>query len=139
MFTVERHVGRLVEARVHQLENRAAGDAYFTAITAAVVDVPTTQRAVICADHRPVIIYPPAVADRLVELFTSVNKRVERAALIVARSNATVSLQIQRIVRESDNAFRRVFYDVAQAQAFLSEILSGAERARVKRFLSGTM
>jgi hypothetical protein len=135
MFTVERQVGRLVEARVRELKNRQAADAYFQAITAAVVDAPSPHRAVICADHRPVVIYPPVVADRLVELFTSVNKRVERAALIVARSNATVSLQIERIVRESDNANRRVFYDVEPAQAFLSEVLSAAEKARVRRFL----
>ena len=137
MFTVDRQHGRLVEARVQELPNRAEADAYYEAITAAVVAIPLPDKAIIFADHRPVLIYPPAVADRLVELFTSVNRRVERAALMVARTNATVSMQIERIVRESQNPHRRVFYDAAPCESFLSDVLSPMERMRLRKLLQG--
>lgn len=135
MFTVDRQQGRLVEAHVKELPDRAAADAYYQAITAAVLGVAAPQKAVIFADHRAVLIYPPDVADRLVELFTSVNRRVERAALMVSRTNATVSLQIERIVRESANPHRRVFYEPVPCEAFLNEVLSPVERTRLRRLL----
>lgn len=136
MFTVERRIGCLVEARVHALRSGDEGNAYFDAITRAVLDVPAPARAVICADHRPVVIYPPAVADRLVQLFTSVNTRVARAALLVSPTNATVSMQLARIVRESDNPNRQVFRDLELFTAFLEEVLDAAEMARAQAFMA---
>ena len=136
MFTVERRVGCLIEARVHALRSAEDGDAYFEAITAAVADVAAPARAVICADHRPVIIYPPAVADQLVRLFTSVNPRVQRAALLVTPTNATVNMQLARIVREAVNPNRQVFRDLARFTAFLAEVLDAAELTRVRAFMA---
>ncbi|MEJ7733550.1 MAG: hypothetical protein WKG00_30690 [Polyangiaceae bacterium] len=83
------------------------------------------------------VIYPPAVADRLVELFTSINTRILRAALLVSPTNHTVNLQLPRIVRESENPYRRVFRDVAPFTEFLGEVLDANELSRVKAFLSG--
>jgi hypothetical protein len=135
MFTVERRVGCVVEARVHALRNGADGDAYFQAITRVVLEVQAPARAVICADHRPVVIYPPEVADKLVQLFTSVNTRVQRAALLVTPTNATVNMQLARIVRESDNPNRQVFRELERFTAFLGEVLDAAELARVRAFM----
>ena len=133
---MERRVGCLVEARVHALRNAEDGNAYFEAITTAVANVAAPARAVICADHRPVVIYPPAVADQLVQLFTSVNTRVHRAALLVTPTNATVNMQLARIVRESVNPNRQVFRDLARFTAFLEEVLDAAELTRVRAFMA---
>lgn len=135
MFTVERNVGRLVEVRVESLRSSSDAEAFIRAIRGAIVEA-APARIVVCADHRAVPIYTQAVSDRLVELFTSINQGIDRAGLIVARTNATFSLQIERIVRESQNPLRRVFYDPDTVTAWLSEVLTEPEVARMRAFLS---
>jgi hypothetical protein len=135
-FTVERRTGRVIEARVRSLPDLAAAERYVASIRAAVQAVELPQRAVICADHRTVPIYPPAVADRLIALFSSVNTHIEAAGLLVARTNATAAMQIGRIVRESGNPRRRVFHEVAELEKFLGEVLGPAEEAAMRTFLA---
>lgn len=135
MFKISRHTGRLVEARVTALANPSRVEAYSQAFAPVVQQIP--GRAVLCADHRPVRIYSQPVTDQLVDLFTALNKTWERAALLVAPTNATLSMQLQRIVRESGNPSRRVFFDPAEAIVFLSDVLDAAERARLRDFLDG--
>ncbi len=133
MFKITRRAGRLVEARVSALATVARADAYAEAFGPVVKSL--TVRPVLCADHRPVAIYSQPVADKLSGVFTSLNKTWERVAIIVAPTNATLAMQLQRIVRESQNPSRRVFFDSAEAARFLDEILDGAERVRLKAFL----
>lgn len=132
MFTVERRVGRLCEARISRMAEASEVDDYARAFRKELVGV---VGPVLCADHRPVAIYPQPVADKLIELFKSLNTRWERVAILVAKSNATISMQLQRIVRESDNPSRRVFFEAEEARAFLDEGLDAAERARLRAFL----
>jgi hypothetical protein len=132
MFSVDRRARRLFEARVFELTDLAAVDRYATAFAAA-ADVP---RPVLCADHRPVKIYAPPVADALVKLFRTLNARWHRVAILVARTNATLAMQLQRIVRESANPSRSVFYEADDATKFLDPELDAAERERLRAFLS---
>lgn len=133
MFTVERRVGRVIDIRVESLMTAADADAFVNAVRARVLETP---HAVICADHRAVRIYPQVVTERLTFLFTSVNPHIDRAGLVVARSNATFSIQIERMVRESLNPKRRVFYEADELVAWLSEVLSEAEIAHIRAVLS---
>lgn len=133
MFKVSRQTGRLVEARVTALANVARVDAYGQAFAPALLQI--QGRPILCADHRPVVIYSQPVSDRLTEMFTSLNKTWERVAILVAPTNATLAMQLQRIVRESANPSRRVFFDPVEAVRFLSEILDPTERARLETFL----
>jgi hypothetical protein len=57
-------------------------------------------------------------------------------AIVIAESNATMSLQLERIVRESQNPSRRVFTGPGEALRFLGETLETLELARASRFLS---
>jgi hypothetical protein len=134
MFTVQRNVGKLFEARVFRLATLADLEQYSHAFARA----RSEGELVLCADHRPVAIYPPAVADRLVALFKVMNVHWQRVAVLVARSNATLAMQLQRIVRESGNPSRRVFFDAADANRFLAEVLDEKERARLSAFLEET-
>ncbi len=133
MFTILRRTGRLVEARVSALASVARVDAYAEAFGPAVSQL--AARPILCADHRPVLIYAQPVADRLVELFTNLNKTWERVAILVAPTNATLAMQLARIVRESGNPSRRVFFEPADAERFLAESLDAAEQARLRAFL----
>jgi hypothetical protein len=137
MYFVERRVGRLIEARIWSLGSAAEADAYARDLATAVSLAPPGSRPVLCADHRPVVIYTQSVSDRLAELFTVMNRRLERAALLVAPTNATFAMQLGRIVREANNPARRMFNEAFDAAAFLREGLDEAERARLGLFLAG--
>lgn len=132
MFTVERRVGRLCEARIHRLMDIADVNAYAAAFRPIFTGV---SRLVLCADHRPVPIYRPQVADAMVAMFQSLNSRWERVAIVVAPTNATLTMQMQRIVRESANPSRNVFLDAGAACIFLSSALDEPERERLEAFL----
>src|ERR1700722_10817370 len=133
MFQINHKVGRLVEARVSALATVARANAYGEAFAPVVGKLLT--RPILCADHRPVVIYAQPVADRLTELFTSLNRTWERVAIIVAPTNATLAMQLQRIVRESANTSRKVFFDPVEASQFLAEILDPGKPARLRLFL----
>lgn len=135
-YELDCKVGRLIEARVFRLMSTDEANAYSRALAARVAKIPSSKRPVLCADHRPVAIYPQAVADRLSELFVHMNTRLERIAILVARSNATLALQLNRIVREAGYENRRVFYDSPGAVEHLGVVLDPAEKARVRAFLA---
>lgn len=134
-YTIEARVGRLIEARVFGLRTKDDADDYSRALGMQVLRMPKEVAPVLCADHRPVQIYPQAAADRLVELFTTMNTRLERVAIVCARSNATLVLQLERLVREAAYVSRKVFYLAEDAAGHLAPVLGPAELERVRAFL----
>ncbi len=133
MFSVEVVVGRLLEGRVHALTTLEDAKAYSAELLHRTLEHP--QPLVLCADHRRVGIYSQVVADELASLFGRMNTRLDRVTVLVARSNATLSLQLERIVREAKNPRRRVYYDVAPALEFLALSLGPSEIERARTFL----
>jgi hypothetical protein len=134
-YEIHCRAGRLIEARVYGLRTREDADDYARDLGIQVVRMPRDVRPILCADHRPVVIYPQPAADRLTELFIHMNPRLERVAILVARTNATLALQLQRIVREAKYSARRVFHTADDAQAHLAPVLETDELARMRTFL----
>lgn len=134
-FTIEHRVGRLIEARVFTLPDVASVADYAAGLQAAAAPL-RDQSPVLLADHRPVVIYAPEVADALTSLFRGFNSVLVRAALIAAPSNATLNMQLGRLVREASAPWRRLFSDAGEAKSFLDEILSPEERRRAGVFLA---
>lgn len=134
-YLIENRVGRLVEARVFELRSREDVDDYSRDLGIQVLRMPRTVRPILCADHRPVAVYAQPAADRLIELFQQMNTRLERVAVVVARSNATLAMQLQRIVREAAYNARRVVHDAEDAHAHLAPVLRPDELARMRDFL----
>ena len=135
MFTLEVRVGRLIEARIETLRTLERAVAYADAFPEVLARAPGNAPMILCADHRAVPIYPQAVTDKLASLFGAMNQRLARVALLVSPTNATLSMQLGRIVREANNPDRRVFLVPAEAEAFLGEVLTTSERTRLARFL----
>lgn len=133
-YTIEVRAGRLIEARVFALRSREDADAYSQALGLQVLKLANVS-PILCADHRPVVIYTQEVADRLTELFLQMNSRLERVAILVARSNATLGMQLARIVREAANLGRKLCFDSLEAQAHLAPIFDPSELARMREFL----
>jgi hypothetical protein len=135
MFTVEVRTGRLIEARIEALRNQERAAAYSDAFSQILQRTSGKERMILCADHRAVAVYPQPVTDTLASLFGAMNQRLERIALLVAPSNATLTMQLSRVVREAQNPDRRVFFSMEDAEAFLGEALTVAERSRLAQFL----
>jgi hypothetical protein len=136
-YIVENKVGALLEARVFGLRTREDADTYGADVGRAIAAMSRGVLPVLLADHRPVAIYPPPAADRLIEIFLDMNSRLERIAIIAARTNATLTLQLERLVREARYAKRKVFYEPADALAHLGPVLDPAARIRAQTFLAG--
>jgi hypothetical protein len=135
-YAIQNAVGRLLEARVFALTTPRDVDDYSRDIALQLMRMPRDVRPVLCADHRPVAIYPEAAADRLVELFTQMNTRLDRVAILVSRTNATLFMQLNRIVREANYNARRVVHTPEEAHAHLAPVLEPAELARMREFLA---
>lgn len=134
-YVVENRVGRLLEARVFGLRTREEADAYSRDLGIAVMRMPKDVRPILCADHRPVQLYAPPVADRLVELFTNMNERLERIAILVARSNAALVAELQRMVRDARFSGRKVVHTADDADAHLAPVCKPDELSRMRDFL----
>jgi hypothetical protein len=135
MFTVEVRAGRLIEARIEALRNLERAAAYSGAFGQILQRGPAKERMILCADHRAVAVYPQQVTNELASLFGAMNQRLQRIALLVAPSNATLTMQLSRIVREAQNPERRVFFVMEEAETFLGEVLTVVERSRLAQFL----
>lgn len=136
-YLVEVRGQRLVAARIHALPS--AEDAHRYAVElGAVASKIATRAPVLCADHRPVNIYPPVVADELARLFLKMNEVLTRVAIIAAPSNATLLMQLGRIIREANNPKRQLFTDALKARRFLEEELTDPhDREPLDEFLAG--
>ncbi len=131
-FDVTRGAGRLVLARVRALATVQDVDRYARAFAPFRAHRP---RAIVCADHRPVTVYSPDVAERLATLFTDLNDVWERAVVITSTAHAVLTLQLQRIIASSENPLRRVVTDPGTAIAFLGPLLSPDEATSLRAFL----
>lgn len=134
-YTVETHVGRLVEGRVFRLSTAEDVDEYIGRIAAVVESMPHGSTGVLVADHRPADIYAQPVTDRLVELFQVMNARLERVSIVTGVEKATLYMQLRRIVRAAHNDARQVFQDTSTALRHLSSVLTPAELERAREFL----
>lgn len=135
MFTVEHHVGRLIETRTSRLSSLGEVADFGARFRDIVATLPAEQ-VVICGDYRNMHIFSPDVAERFVAMLTAANPRVERSAILCSPDHATALLQIERTVKQAASSSRRTFRDAAELTAWLGDVLTNDERARVAAFLA---
>ena len=133
-FSVGNHVGRLLEVRVAPpvtLEET-------TRFLQEIVRLASAQPAkiVACTDLRGSSrAADPDLIDFIAGVIRSENPRLERNALIVPIVSPTFALQMERLVKAAGTAQRRIFKTRQEAESWLGEVLTGAERARLRTFL----
>ena len=135
MFTVEHHVGRLIETRTSHLSSLGEVADFGARFREIAARLPAEQ-VVICGDYRGMRIFSPDVAERFVAMLTAANPRVERSAILCSPDHATALLQIERTVKQAASSSRRTFRDAAELTAWLGDVLTDDERARVAAFLA---
>ncbi len=131
-FTVDCKVGRLVEARLFQLQN-AEEVAIFQA---AMRDVfrKAGPKSVVCADWRPAGVLAPDVAEGISSLLRVGNAFFERSAILLGQDQALFGMQVERVVREANNPARRTFRDPLKMRKWLAEVLDAEEVRRMNDF-----
>jgi hypothetical protein len=134
MYRVENHAGRLIEvklaspltlAEVHQFAREHLG---------IMQRIPGKYVGVV--DMLEAHVFPPEVADGLIQLLSGAASHVERTALLIGES-ATFALQVERVIRTSNNSNRRAFRRPEELAAWLREILTAPEQVRLDQFVRG--
>ncbi len=135
MFVVARPAGRLLAIRVEALADTVAVTRFRDAIVARLKELPYKEQGIICADHRQVKIYHPDVSEALAKMFFGLNPRLLRAGIVIAESNATFWLQMQRVVKEASLEQRQAFRDAQACATWLEEVLTQEERLAARQHL----
>jgi hypothetical protein len=135
--TARIQVGRLLEVRV-AAGYRSVGDvaAVFQQVGQEVAKLPPGTKHVTVVDWRHCPVMAPEAADFLTARMVGVNPATERSAAI-ARQDAPVGiLQFLRVIRDAGFADRRLFFSEDELCSWLADVLSPAESARLRAFLS---
>src|SRR6185369_3004749 len=129
MYTIENHVGRLVELRIEAPVTYEELMQFHDAV--AKVCKPIRGQIAVCTDLAGATVFTQPVT----KLWTSIIKQesplVERNAMLVG-VGAVFSMQIERIIREGGHQNRKAFLSVTELTAWLGEILTVRERTRLE-------
>jgi hypothetical protein len=134
MYSVENHVGRLIEVRLATPFSEEELDACIVRIRSTVVANP--QKIVFAVDVVGVDVLPPETADKFLAMMRADNPKVERAAYFLPPRRAIVGLQLERMIRDAKGPLRKAFRDVEGMRAWLSEALNAHEQMQLDRFLA---
>jgi hypothetical protein len=133
VYTIENHVGRLIEARLRSPFMAAEVEACISTIRMTVMAI--TQKVVFAVDTTGVDVLPPESADKFLAMMRADNPRVERTGYLLPPASAIMGLQLERMIRDARSPARRTFRNLAQMEAWLSEVLSPREKEQLQKFM----
>ena len=134
--TCEFVTGRLLEISVAAGYRSVADvDEMIQMMKTNVAKLPAGEKYVIAADWRGVQIMSPETAVRVREMVVLSNPRVIRSSILTLPENAVTNLQAIRIIREAQNPNRHHFTSTKAMHAWLAEVLTPEESARLAVFL----
>jgi hypothetical protein len=132
MFTIENHVGHLIELRMTSPITLIELAGFHAALTQGSRHV--SGKIALCTDLLGARVFDQAVTTKLTNIIRQESPRVERNAFLVGEA-AIFSMQIERIIRESGAPNRRTFRSSMDLVPWLGEVLSAPERKRLAAFL----
>ncbi len=136
MHRIENKAGRLVEVRATPPLTLDEMKQFVEEHKATVSRI--QDRYVGVVDLHQAHVFPPEVADALVQLLSRMADRVERTAFLIGES-AVFALQIERVIRQAANPNRRTFREPGPLKEWLGEVLNAGERLRLDRFLTDVL
>ena len=131
-------VGRLLEVRIAgSMRTSADVDAWFDGVRAAFTHLPPGKRQVVAADWRACSLMSDEAAERALFRLKQTNSNMDRSAALATAASPIAVLQFLRLCRGSDTTGnRRLFTDPLAASEWLGEVLTDAERHRLRAFLA---
>ena len=132
MYTIDNRVGRLIELRVESPVTEEELQRFPEMLAKACK--PIKGQIGICTDLVGATVFTQPVAARWIEIIRQESPLVERNAVLVGEG-AVFSMQIERIIRQAGFKNRRAFLSPVALTAWLGEILTVRERARLEQFV----
>src|SRR5215212_8016303 len=87
------------------------------------------------ADLRGANVFTLDVTERLIQLLSVNSPQVERSAMLIGDS-ATFAMQVERVIRTANHPNRRIFRAPGEMMAWLDDVLTAPEQARLRQFIS---
>ena len=137
MHKVEHKSGRLVEVKLASPLTLEEVQQFVGELTAVIMRVPGGKYIGV-VDLLDAHVFPPAVANALIELLSTASPRVERTAMLIGES-ATFALQVERVIRSANSENRRAFRRGEELEVWLGEVMTAEERVRLRQFMNGTV
>lgn len=129
-------VGRLLEVRADAGYRTAADvDAIFEAIGRELGKLAPDAQHVTVVDWRHCPLMAPEAAEHMLRRIAGVNSNTLRSAALASEDSPLAVLQFVRLIRDADLPDRKLFKHGDELYRWLSEVLTAAERARLRRFL----
>jgi hypothetical protein len=130
-------VGRLLEIR-RSLGHRTDEDvsAFFDSITAELAKLPPRVKVVTVADWRACPLLSDEVSESLLAKMTGINPLMELSAAIASADSPIQVLQFQRLIRETHDAHRKLFFNPLELMNWLRSALNQEEFQRLGEFLA---
>jgi hypothetical protein len=134
--TCERHVGRLLEIRVDAGYRDASevGEIVAAMIT-QIARLRQAEQLVVATDSRNCIFMAEDATARVADGLRRTNARITRGGALLPNHSSVAMLQYARMLRENNNPERRGFTDPRALVAWLAEVLTAEEIARLHAFL----
>ena len=133
MHEVRNPAGRLVTFRVVPPISDENGANASIDLRSAVVARPGT--VVVISDLSAARTFSPQTTNRFIELMKSDNPRIEKSALLLPPGEATLALQVARMVTEAAHPARRTFTVASELRAWVDPVLTDEERLALAAFL----
>lgn len=134
--TCENHVGRLLEIRVVAGYRDSADIQHIHAEINRLSElVLNSRRVVLAIDWRKCFVMAEEAAQQLLSSMRGTNARIERSGALLPAQSPTAMLQLHRMLRESQNPARRGFENPQDLIAWLSDVLTPDEVARLREFV----
>src|SRR5687768_18564982 len=121
MHRIQNIAGRLVEVSVKPPLTLDEIKQFVEEHKATISLIP--DRYVGVVDMHRANVFPPEVADALVQLLSQMADRVERTAFLIGES-AVFALQIERVIRQAANPNRKTFREPGPLKEWLGEVLN---------------
>jgi hypothetical protein len=131
---VQRLAGKLLGVRAGGLRTTGEWRELSTRLRAAADK--TRGPVVVCADFLYLHALPEEAAEELLVSGLQFSPRLLRSALILPRDAHALRLQMERLLRVARSPVRRLCSDAAEAKAWLSSCLDGAEQRSLDEFFA---
>ena len=127
-----------MEVRIaRSIRTLADVDAWFDGVREALTHLPPGKRQVVVADWRACSLMSDEAAERALVRLKQANVNMDRSAALATAASPVALLQFLRLCRSSDAAGnRRLFTAPQELSAWLGEVLTDAERDRLRSFLA---
>jgi len=132
MYLVENHAGRLIEVKLASPLAIQEVEQFTQQHIALMRKIPAKYVGVV--NLLEAYVFPSAVADGLTKLLSGAASHVERTALLIGDS-AVFGLQVERVIRESNNPNRRAFRNGQELINWLGEVLTPTEQKQLEKFV----